>query len=326
MAAAVFLIVVGCLIMLMPGRSYRGPLPPLTTDQAALRDELRRDVVMLAAEIGERNVVCLDALNDAADFIETALRDAGYQVERQAYEVAGKTCYNLAVEITGDSHPDEIIIVGAHYDSVLGCPGANDNGSAVAAMLGLARRFAGKPCQRTLRFVAFANEEPPHFWTDDMGSLVYAKRCRTRGENIIGMISLETIGYYSDQKGSQNYPPPFSFFYPSTGDFVAFVGNLKSRRFVRDVVRSFRRHAKFPSEGAALPELIREAGWSDHWSFWQQGYPALMVTDTAPFRYPYYHLPEDTPDKIDYERLARVVAALEMVLRDLSQCRKADRK
>jgi hypothetical protein len=166
--------------------------------------------------------------------------------------------------------------------------------------------------------VAFVNEEPPYFTTSQMGSFVYAKECRKRKDKITAMLSLETIGFYSDQDGSQSYPPPLSLFYPSKGNFIGFVGNLSSRRLVRRVVGSFREHAKFPSEGAALPGWVPGVFWSDHWSFWKHGYHALMVTDTAPFRYVHYHTPEDTIDKIDFERLARVVAGLEKVVADLT--------
>jgi Zn-dependent M28 family amino/carboxypeptidase len=202
---------------------------------------------------------------------------------------------------------------------VLGAPGANDNGTGVAAMLALARRFSGQKPRRTLRFVAFANEEPPHFQTAEMGSVVYAQRSRERSENVVAMLSLETLGYYDDAQGSQVYPPPIGLFYPSTGNFVGFVSNVSSRKLLRDVVGDFRSHTRFPSEGAALPAVIPGVGWSDHWAFWQAGYPALMVTDTAPFRYPHYHTGADTPDKIDYERLARVVAGLERSIRRLAE-------
>jgi Zn-dependent M28 family amino/carboxypeptidase len=132
------------------------------------------------------------------------------------------------------------------------------------------------------------------------------------------MLSLETIGYYSDAPNSQQYPPPFNLYYPSTGNFIGFVGNEESSRLVEQVVRAFRQHAKFPSEGSAAPSDVPGVGWSDHWSFWQAGYPALMVTDTAPFRYPHYHLSSDTPDKLDYDRMARVVDGLQAVIGDLA--------
>jgi Zn-dependent M28 family amino/carboxypeptidase len=210
--------------------------------------------------------------------------------------------------------------VGAHYDSVVGSPGANDNASGVAGLLALARRFAGKPRGQTLRFVAFVNEEPPYFQTEEMGSLVYAKRCQARGDNISAMVSLETIGYFSDAPGSQKYPSAgLGFFYPSKGNFIGFVGNTRSRALLRSAVSAFKKERKLPCEGASLPAVIPGIGWSDQWSFWQCGYPAIMVTDTAPFRYPHYHSSTDTPDKLDYDRFALVVSGMEKVIAELAK-------
>lgn len=175
----------------------------------------------------------------------------------------------MSVEKKGSTVPSEIVIVGAHYDSVAGCPGADDNASGVAALLVPARELATANPLRTLRFVAFANEEPPYFQTAEMGSRVFARNCRARGENVVAMMSLETIGYYSDEDGSQKYPAPFGAFYPSRGNFIAFVGNLASRALVHRAVGAFRRRASFPSEGGALPGFVPGVGWSDHWSFWQ---------------------------------------------------------
>jgi len=301
----------------MPGKSYDGPPPPLTEEETALRDTLRKDVETLAAEIGERNVFRYSGLAAAADFIERSFAETGYTVRREGFEASGQMCYNLEATITGVDTPDEIVVVGGHYDSVFGCPGANDNATGVAATLALARAFSGEKPSRTLRFVAFVNEEPPFFQTDQMGSMVYAKGCRDRNENIVAMLSLETIGYYRDEVGSQQYPFPMGLFYPKTGNFIAFVGNTASKKLVREVVSSFRRQVKFPSEGGALPNAVPGIGWSDHWCFWQMGYPALMVTDTAPFRYPYYHTPQDTPDKVDYEPFARMTAGLALVVGEL---------
>ncbi|MHC4767237.1 MAG: M28 family peptidase [Planctomycetota bacterium] len=302
----------------MPGESYRGDLPALTGAQAALSAVLKQHVEALAGGIGERNVLRYRNLVAASESIERELAGYGYTVERQEYDVEGKTCVNLAVEIPGTDRPDQIVVVGGHYDSVIFCPGANDNGTGVAATLALARALSDFRPSRTLRFLCFVNEEPPYFQTANMGSRVYARRCRQRGEDITAMICLETIGYYSDEKGSQNYPPPLGLLYPSTGDFIALVGNYGSRALVRQVVESFRRHAQFPSEGAAMPGVLPGIGWSDHWAFWKEGYSAVMVTDTAPFRYPHYHQSTDTPDKIDYERMARVVEGMEAVVRELA--------
>ena len=302
----------------MPGRSHDAPLKPLEGAQLPLRDALRHDVEKLAGEIGERNVFRHAKLNEAATFIEQSFKDAGYKIERQEYEALGHVCANIIVEKSGATRRDEIVVIGAHYDSVTGCPGANDNASGVAAVLALARSFASLDTVRTLRFVAFVNEEPPFFQAPEMGSLVYARQCRSTNDNIVAMLSLETIGYYSDEPKSQEYPFPFGLIYPSTGNFIGFMGNFSSRRLVRQCVGSFRKHAQFPSQGGAVPAIVPELGYSDHWAFWQQGYNAIMVTDTAFFRYGHYHTTEDTPDKVQYDNLARVVLGLQDVVHDLA--------
>ncbi len=292
-------------------------LPSLNNEEIKYREMIRKDIEHLADEIGERNIQQYENLCKAADFIHSSLEHVGYEVQRQSYKVAGKTCYNIEAEISGDRKGNEIVIIGSHYDSVIGSPGANDNGSGVAAMLALAKAFYNKDVSRSLRFVAFVNEEPPYFRTAKMGSLVYAKRCRKRGENILAMLSLETIGYYLDQPGSQHYPFPLGFLYPSTGNFVAFVSNLRSRRLNQKVIASFSRHVQFPAEIGSWPGVFPGIGWSDQWAFWRMGYPAIMVTDTAPFRYPFYHTRLDTPDKIMYDHLSRVVVGLRPVVADL---------
>lgn len=302
----------------MPGKSFAGPLPPLTDAQAALAEAMREDVERLAGRFAHRNVFHPETLARAADALAQRLRDAGYEVQRQEYPCGEVTVANLIVERAGAARGDEIIVVGAHYDSVAGSPAANDNGSGVAAALALARMFRDAAPARTIRFVLFVNEEPPHFQTPRMGSWVYARQCRARDEQIVAMLSLETIGYYSDEPGSQKYPPPIGLVYPSTGNFIGFVGNVGSRKLVRRSVRSFRQHAQFPSEGGALPGWMPGVGWSDHWAFWQEGYPAIMITDTAPFRYPHYHGVEDTPEKLDYQRMARVVEGVRAVVEDLA--------
>lgn len=305
-------------ILDMPGRSHRGPLPPVTAQERKVQDNLQRHVEALAGAIGERNLWRYDGLERAANYIESALRGLGDQVVAQTFHAEGKPVRNLEVERRGTSDPDRIIVVGAHYDSVIGSPGANDNGSGAAALIEIARLLKGLDLAGTLRLVAFVNEEPPFSYGESMGSRVYAERARQRNERIVAMLSLETIGYYSDAEGSQRYPPPFQLFYPERANFIGFVANLGSRRLVRQAIGSFRRHTQFPSEGVAAPGWVTGVGWSDHWSFWQQGYPAIMVTDTALFRYPYYHSAQDTPDKVDYERTARVVVGLARVVADLA--------
>lgn len=305
------------LMIRMPGVSYRGEPPALNDSLRFLRDELRRDVEKLSVEIGERNLDHYPALQHAAQFVEQEFTASGYTVERQTYQTRGLACDNLVVERRGTSQPDDVVLVVAHYDSARGTPGANDNASGTAGLLALARRFRDLQPARTLRFVAVTNEEPPYFQGESMGSWVYARRCRERNEKLIAVISLETIGYFPNEVGSQQYPFPLGAFYPSQGNFIAVVGNVGSRGLVHRVIASFRRRAQMPSEGGAVPGEIDGVGWSDHWPFWQEGYQAVMITDTAPFRYPHYHEPTDTPDRLNFDMMARVVDGLVGVLRDL---------
>ncbi|HEX7152184.1 MAG TPA: M28 family peptidase [Thermoanaerobaculia bacterium] len=307
---AAFVLVVAIVVasmVSMPGRSHQGELPPLTLPQQRLATTLRDDVAFFATE--SRNIYEETHLAASAARIRRTYEAAGYRVN----DVAG----NLEVELRGATKPDEIVVIGAHYDSIDESPGADDNASGVAALLALAQRMAKAQPARTLRFVAFINEEPPHFKTEEMGSWQYARHCHQKKEKIVAMLSLEMLGYYTTEPGSQQYPQPLSYFYPDTGDFIAFAGNLGSRSLVRTCVGSFREHAQFPSVGAVLPGVIQEIGWSDQWSFWQFGWPGIMVTDTALFRNPHYHAATDTPQTLDYERMARVVEGLERVVGDL---------
>lgn len=317
-AVALVVLIAWWMMIRMPGRSRSKQPDALGGEQMKLRDELAADVRVLAGEIGERNVPHYPQLQAAADYVERAFKSAGLTTRRDSFEVRGRTCDNIEAEIRGTS--SEIVLVGAHYDSVFGSPGANDNGSGVAAMLALARRWAGLTTKRTLRFVAFVNEEPPYFLGEEMGSLVYAGRCKQRGDKIVAMISLETIGYFSDEPNSQRYPiPGLGLKYPTRGNFIGFVSNVGSRKLLRKVLGAFREVAQTPSEGAAFPANIPGIGWSDQWSFWQHGYDGIMVTDTAPFRYPFYHSLGDTPDKLNYDAMARIVTGMQHAVEQFAQ-------
>ena len=315
--AALFLVVWFFMIR-MPGRAFAGPLPPLTSDQQALSDRLRRHVLRLASEIGERGVAKPAAAVRAAAYIEAELNAMGYTVAAQEYDAQGQRWRNLEATLRGSGQANEIIVVGGHYDTAEGAPGADDNGSGVAGVLELARSLAGKPGTRTIRFVFFGTEEQPSFPTSAMGSRHYADAARARGDRIVAMLSIESIGYYDSKPGSQRYPFPLKLAYPDVGDFIGFVSNLRSGPLVRRAIATFRGAVPFPTQGAALPSWVPGVWWSDHWSFWRQGYRAIMITDTAPFRNPFYHTPQDTPDKLDYDRMARVVDGLEAVLADLA--------
>lgn len=297
----------------VPGKSFAGPLSPLTAGQADLAARLRRHVEAVAR--APHNPGHPEALENAALHIEASLAASGYAVERQPFD--GGKVRNIAATLQPVDLQAETLVIGAHYDSAFDSPGANDNASGTAVVLELARRLAdlrGKTPLR-IRFVLFVNEEPPFFKTERMGSRVYAERLLASGERVRGMWSLETLGYYSDEPGSQHYPFPLSMLYPDNGNFVAFVGTVGSRGFVRETIAAFRSHVAFPSVGGSAPGFVQGMDWSDHWAFEQAGFPALMITDTAPFRYPHYHSRQDTPDKLDYARLARVVMGIEAVIR-----------
>jgi Zn-dependent M28 family amino/carboxypeptidase len=315
--AAIVLLPVGAMLWVtsVPGQSHKGPLPPLSAAQADSARRLREHVTAIASV--PHNVGHPEELERAALTIEQALAGSGYKVTRQPFRAGGMEVRNIEAVIEPADPNAATLVVGAHYDSCCDAPGANDNGTGTAAVLELARRLADLRGQSPvrIRLVLFVNEEPPFFKTEQMGSLVHARRLAASGEKVLGMISLETIGYYSDQPNSQRYPAPLNLLYPSTGNFVAFVALTSSRPFLRKTVAAFRDAAAFPSVGGTAPGAIPGIDWSDHWAFEQVGIPALMVTDTALFRYPYYHTPEDSPDKVDYERLARVVSGLEQMIR-----------
>ncbi|HWC17037.1 MAG TPA: M20/M25/M40 family metallo-hydrolase [Terriglobales bacterium] len=304
------LVVVIAYMIWMPGKSYVGSLQTLSPEEEEIRANSRKHVSVLSATIGPRNTIQYKALQDAARYIEQTLNHFGYQVESKTYEVQGRSVRNLISTIPGGSRASEIVVIGAHYDTVLDTPGADDNASGVAALLELARILKRTHPARTVRLVAFVNEEPPFFQTASMGSWVYAKQVRRLNENIVASVSLETIGVYSDERGSQHYPVGLNLLYPAKGNFIGFVGNIPSRGLVQEMLRSFRDTTFFPSEGIAAPEWIAGIGWSDQWSFWQEHYPGVMVTDTAPFRNPNYHSPTDQAETLDYDRMARVINGL----------------
>ncbi len=320
-ALVAVLIVIGAAFwygLAMPGRSHDGPLPKATDEEAELAARLKRHVATIANT--PHNIRHYANLEAAARYIEETLTAEGYRVVSQPFDVADKVVRNLEITIEPpDSGPEtKTVVLGAHYDSVFDVPGANDNGSGVAAVIELGRLLKDlKPARTRLRLVLFVNEEPPYFQTADMGSLRYAQALAERGEFVSAMIALDTIGYFSDEPGSQRYPWPFGAFLPDRGNFIAFVGMPESRALVTEVIGSFRQHTAFPSIGGIAPGFVAGIDWSDHWSFVQQGFPALMITDTAIFRYSHYHEPTDTPDKVSYERLARVTKGIERILRGL---------
>lgn len=281
------------------------------TPQPEMVKRLEEHVKMLAETIGPRNIDNPEAYRRAASYLESQMTSLGYQMQRQTFEVDGVECVNLWADHTAG---DKVLVVGAHYDSCDITPGADDNASGCAATLELARLLKSSKTGPSVRFVFFANEEPPHFQTEEMGSLVYARASQKAGEAFLGMLSLECIGFYSDKPGSQEFPVGLTG-YPDTGNFLGFVSDLNSKPFMDRCLTGFRQARTMPAEGIAAPSLVTGITWSDHWSFSKCGYPAAMVTDTAPFRNPHYHAQTDTPDTLNYRRLAAATEGLyQMIL------------
>ncbi len=294
------------------------PPAPGTGDPELTR-RLHGHVHHLSVTIGSRSVHELEQLEAARDYLTAQLRAAGYAPAFQEVPYGGTDYVNVIASIAGTTRPEETVLVGAHYDSVLGTPGADDNASAVAVLLELCRAFRGATPDRTVTFAFFTLEEPPVFPSQAMGSAVYAAAAAARGEKIRAMLCLEMVGYFHDRRGSQSFPlPGMGFFYPTTPDFLAVVANLGSRRLARQVAASFRGSTDLPIETLATVRWLPGVDFSDHRWFWRQGCEAVMLTDTAFYRNPNYHGPGDTADTLDYTSMAKVVEGLVQTVADLA--------
>lgn len=301
----------------MPEVSYEGMLPPIAQDEKELAGRLKRHVEILAGK--ERNLAHPDGLENAARYIEATLEKAGLAPKAQAFTVEGKPVRNIEATIhgRGSEASPEVLVIGAHYDSAPGSPGADDNASGTAALLELAPWLAALKGQfgKQIRLVFFANGEPPHFQTGTMGSLRYAQDLAQRRERVIAMLALDSIGYYSDAPDSQSHALIMNFLLPSQGDFIAFLARHSSISLLREAVGTFRRYTQFPSIGVAGPGFHAGVNSSDHWAFAEQGYPALMITDTGSYRNPHHGKAADKPETLGYERMARMVKGLEPIIR-----------
>lgn len=275
---------------------------------------LEATVRLLSEEIGPRSYKDLEELDKTADHIEEKMISFGCNVNRQSFIFMENTYHNIIGELIGNED-SEIIVIGAHYDTVPGTPGADDNASGIAGLLELARLNALEPSSKTVRFVAFTLEEPPLFKTRHMGSYIYAESLWKKKVKIEGMISLEMIGYYCDRKGCQYYPLHFfKWFYPEKGDFIAFVGNMSSKAFTKKAKNAFHKTATLSVESLNTISLVPGVDFSDHSSFWDFGYPAFMITDTAFYRNPHYHTAGDKADTLDFKRMALLIYGLKSAL------------
>lgn len=289
-----------------PSRQRSFHLSPQETETA---NRFRKIVSDLAQNIGVRNYATYANLNEAAEYITREFEELGYESRSMSYSIGNQLFENIIVEKKAQHETDEVVIIAAHYDSCFN-PGANDNASGVAGILELARLFRDEDLNKNVRFIAFTNEEPPFFMTENMGSRVYARKAKEQGENIKAAVILETIGYYSQKAHSQKYLPLLGPFYPNRADFIVVVGNFPSRRIVSRITSYFKKASDFPVEGLVAPGFIPGVNFSDHWSFWKEGFPAVMITDTAFLRSQHYHQGTDLPGTLDYERMAVMVHGL----------------
>ena len=284
-----------------------------------IEDNLKKTVCIFAKDIGSRGYRELESLENAARYIASEFRSCGYDVSVQSYTVEGNVYKNLIAEIKGIKAPEKIILVGAHYDTVTGSPGADDNASGVAGVLELARLLKNQSFDKTVRFAAFTLEEPPFFRSRFMGSYVYARSLNEKNTVIEGMICLEMIGYFTDLPNSQYFP--FSFLrwlYPDKGNFIIFVSNLQSKNFLIRLRDTFKKGTDLPVESISTLSIVPGIDFSDHRSFWEFGYDAVMVTDTAFYRNPNYHERGDVPETLDYERMAKVVLGIKTAIEKLA--------
>lgn len=283
--------------------------PDISPEGNRSETNLKNMVIHLSQKIGIRNYKYYQNLNLAAEYILNQFKDMGYSVEVMTYQINDKEYRNVIAEKPSTQQGNGVIIVGAHYDSCFN-PGADDNASGVAGILELARLLKGVDTQSRIQFVAFVNEEPPFFKTDYMGSFVYVSRVKEKKEKIKAAIILESIGFYTEKRNSQRYLPLLGFFYPNKGNFIGVVSNFPSRKILKKIVTSFKRTSEFPIESVTAPGGIPGIDFSDHWSFWKNGYPAVMVTDSAFLRNRNYHKQTDLPSTLNYEKMAEVILGL----------------
>lgn len=309
---AVFIAVIGKFlfdlyeIASLPDQNMAAP-----SDEVGIR--LKAHVDALSESIGERNLDHPQSLEAAARYIEKQLGSLGYAVTSTTYAVRHNNqdvlARNIEASLHGESPSAPILILGAHYDTAPGTPGADDNASGVAALIELARELKSRPRKAEIRFVAFSTEEPPSFGTTNMGSAHYSNAL-PNNRVILGMLSLECLGFYRDTHNSQKYPWPLGWFYPNRGNFIGVVSNVSSRRLLRQFKEAYPK-SETSAVFAALPRnLISAITLSDQYWFWERGHAALMITDTAFLRNPMYHQAHDRSSALDYRRFSDVVKAI----------------
>lgn len=293
----------GC-VYRSPGKLHASSNAPLTAIQEQLKQELVRDVATLASEIGPRNAAYTPMqIYEAERWLLGELAAAGLEAHRVEVKMGEARVASIEVTFPGNENADEILVFGAHYDTVYGSPGANDNASGVSMLLAAARRLGGEEFDRTVRILFFVNEEYPFTTGIQMGSKVYAKHCLAQGDNIVAMIGVDSVGYYSSEPGSQDYPI-LALNLPRKANFIAFGSNMDNVPLLDAVVSAFQGQTEFPSIGVASDS--KHASRGDHAPFWWSGYPAIAMTDTSEYRDPHYHASTDRAENLNYDEMARL--------------------
>jgi Zn-dependent M28 family amino/carboxypeptidase len=323
--SALILILILAAVLVWPVLKVRWFSPVATSSPPASNlqeDEGRLDahVRQLSVRVGSRSFYEYGKIDEAKRYIRSTLEEMGHRPDLQDYEYDGRIFSNIMVSLPGEKTPGETVIIGAHYDTVQGTPGADDNASAVAILLEICRSVRKDKPSRTLKLIFFVLEEPPLYNTEAMGSFVYARAAKARVEDIRAMLSLEMLGYFSEREGGQSFPLPLmSLFYPTTPNFVAVVGDWGSRDLVKKIKISFEKSSGVPVETLSTSSWVPGVALSDHNSFWKMGYPAVMITDTAFYRNPHYHGAGDTIDTLNFRKMAGVLKGLVQTARDLAE-------
>ena len=300
--------------MTQPLFSRAQPSSERTVDPSRLEAHVRK----LSIELGPRDVDHIENLDRVAAYIKDEFSQTSAHVSEQVYRVQGKTYRNVVTQFGPAS--EERIVVGAHYDTAGPLPGTDDNASGVAGLIELARLLGRQQPPLRVELVAFSLEEPPYFRTTGMGSSVHAQSLRNQNVRVRAMISLEMIGYFSDAPSSQSFPiGVLSAFYPSTGNFISVVGRLSDGLLVRKTKSAMRNATPLPVYSINAPQFVAGVDFSDQLNYWQAGYSAMMITDTAFYRNRNYHTAQDTAEKLDYKRMAMVVEGVYAVVNELAR-------
>ena len=297
-----------------PLLSRANPDSARTVDPSRLEAHVRK----LSIELGPRDMDHIENLDRVATYIKDELNQTSAYVSEQAYRVQGQTYRNVVAQFGPES--EERIIVGAHYDTAGALPGADDNASGVAGLIELARLLSGQQLPLRVELVAFSLEEPPYFRTTGMGSSVHAESLRKQNVQVRAMVSLEMIGCFSDAPNSQYFPVGvLSALYPSKGNFIGVVGRLGDGLLARKIKSAMRNATPLPVYSINAPRFVAGVDFSDQLNYWDAGYRAVMITDTAFYRNRNYHTAEDTADKLDYKRMAMVVEGVYAAVMDLAR-------